>query len=161
MSADGATLAEVIDSLEAPPGIEGRILDEQGAIRRFVNVYVGRRVRFLESLDTAPPRARRSRSSRRSPAAARGDGGGRVLTAGLARLTAWHRPATADRVGKDELDEFVRPRHKGTLVTRRRDGSPQMSPVTCGLDREGRIVVSTYRSGRRRSTPAATPGCRW
>ena len=52
--------------------------------------------------------------------------------------------ATADRVGKDELDEFVRPRHKGTLVTRRRDGSPQMSPVTCGLDPEGRIVVSTY-----------------
>ena len=52
--------------------------------------------------------------------------------------------ATADRVGKDELDAFVRPRHKGTLVTRRRDGSPQMSPVTCGLDPEGRIVVSTY-----------------
>ena len=52
--------------------------------------------------------------------------------------------ATADRVGRDELQEFVRPRHQGTLVTRRRDGSPQMSPVTCGLDAEGRIVVSTY-----------------
>jgi len=52
--------------------------------------------------------------------------------------------ATTDRVGRDELLEFVRPRHKGTLVTRRRDGSPQMSPVTCGVDAEGRIVVSTY-----------------
>ena len=52
--------------------------------------------------------------------------------------------ATADRVGRDEMLEFVRPRHKGTLVTRRRDGSPQMSPVTCGVDDAGRVVVSTY-----------------
>jgi PPOX class probable F420-dependent enzyme len=52
--------------------------------------------------------------------------------------------ATADRVSREELVEFLRPRHRGTLVTRRRDGSPQMSPVTCGVDQEGRIVVSTY-----------------
>jgi PPOX class probable F420-dependent enzyme len=52
--------------------------------------------------------------------------------------------ATADTVGRAELEEFVRPRHKGTLMTRRRDGSPQLSPVTCGLDDQGRIVVSTY-----------------
>jgi PPOX class probable F420-dependent enzyme len=52
--------------------------------------------------------------------------------------------ATAARVGREELLDFVRPRHQGTLVTRRRDGSPQMSPVTCGVDAEGRIVVSTY-----------------
>ena len=52
--------------------------------------------------------------------------------------------ATADRVGLDQLLDFVRPRHRGTLVTRRRDGSPQMSPVACGVDPEGRIVVSTY-----------------
>ena len=52
--------------------------------------------------------------------------------------------ATADRVGRDEMLEFVRPRHRGTLVTRRRDGSPQMSPVTCGVDDAGRVVVSTY-----------------
>jgi PPOX class probable F420-dependent enzyme len=30
------------------------------------------------------------------------------------------------------------------LVTTRADGSPQMSPVTCGLDTSGRIVISTY-----------------
>lgn len=52
--------------------------------------------------------------------------------------------ATADRVGRDEMLEFVRARHKGTLVTRRRDGSPQMSPVACGVDDAGRVVVSTY-----------------
>lgn len=52
--------------------------------------------------------------------------------------------ATADRVGREELLEFLRPRHKGTLVTHRRDGRPQMSPVSCGVDTEGRIVVSTY-----------------
>ena len=52
--------------------------------------------------------------------------------------------ATARTVGRDELLEFIRPRHRATLVTRRRDGGLQMSPVTCGLDGEGRIVVSTY-----------------
>ena len=54
------------------------------------------------------------------------------------------RIATADRVGRDELLEFLRPRHKGTLVTTRKDGRPQMSPVSCGVDESGRIVVSTY-----------------
>ena len=55
--ADGGTLAEVLDSLEATyPGIKGRILDEQGALRRFVNVYVGNDdVRFLDALDTSTP----------------------------------------------------------------------------------------------------------
>lgn len=52
--------------------------------------------------------------------------------------------ATADRVGREELLEFIRPRHQATLVTYRVDGRLQMSPVTCGLDAEGRVVVSTY-----------------
>jgi len=52
--------------------------------------------------------------------------------------------ATADRVGREELLAFVRPRHRATLSTRRADGTPQMSPVTCGVDADGRIVVSTY-----------------
>ena len=52
--------------------------------------------------------------------------------------------ASATRVDRDQLLEFVRPRHHATLVTRRSDGMPQMSPVTCGLDTDGRIVVSTY-----------------
>ncbi|MGA8994973.1 MAG: PPOX class F420-dependent oxidoreductase [Nocardioidaceae bacterium] len=52
--------------------------------------------------------------------------------------------ATAQRVGLAELLDFVRPRHHATLVTRRQDGSLQMSPVTCGVDDRGRVVVSTY-----------------
>ena len=37
-------------------GIKGRILDESGALRRFVNVYVGNDdVRFLDNLDTPTP----------------------------------------------------------------------------------------------------------
>lgn len=43
-----------------------------------------------------------------------------------------------------ELLEFVRPRHRAVLLTRRADGSPQASPLTCGVDDSGRIVVSTY-----------------
>jgi PPOX class probable F420-dependent enzyme len=52
--------------------------------------------------------------------------------------------ATNDRVDRDQLLEFVRTRHHLVLVTRRRDGSPQVSPVTGGVDADGRIVVSTY-----------------
>jgi molybdopterin synthase sulfur carrier subunit len=55
--AEGATLLEVLDSLEsAYPGIKGRIVDEQGKLRRFVNVYVGNEdVRFAEGLETKTP----------------------------------------------------------------------------------------------------------
>ncbi|MER7545672.1 PPOX class F420-dependent oxidoreductase [Actinomadura sp.] len=52
--------------------------------------------------------------------------------------------ASADRVGRPELLDFLRPRHRAVLSTTRADGRPQMSPVTCGVDGEGRIVVSTY-----------------
>lgn len=54
------------------------------------------------------------------------------------------RIATADRVDRDELVEFLRPRHRAVLATVRADGTPQMSPVTCGVDADGHIVVSTY-----------------
>jgi PPOX class probable F420-dependent enzyme len=52
--------------------------------------------------------------------------------------------ATADRVDRERLLEFVRPRHRMSLVTIRRDGRLQVSPVTGGVDDEGRIVISTY-----------------
>ena len=52
--------------------------------------------------------------------------------------------ATADRVDRDALLDFARTRHRLTLVTTRRNGRPQMSPVTGGVDAAGRIVVSTY-----------------
>ena len=52
--------------------------------------------------------------------------------------------ATADRVSREQLLEFVRPRHHAVLMTTRASGMPQLSPVTCGVDDAGRIVVSTY-----------------
>jgi PPOX class probable F420-dependent enzyme len=52
--------------------------------------------------------------------------------------------ATADAVDAAQLTEFLRPRHRAIVVTRRKDGSPQMSPVTFGVDAEGRIVIATY-----------------
>jgi molybdopterin synthase sulfur carrier subunit len=53
VTAEGATLREVLDDLESShPGIRDRILDETGALRRFVNVYVGDDdVRFIGGLD--------------------------------------------------------------------------------------------------------------
>ncbi|WP_167217546.1 ubiquitin-like small modifier protein 1 [Kribbella shirazensis] len=54
VSAEGSTLTEVLDSLDASyPGIKGRVLDESGELRRFVNVYVDDDdVRFAEGLQT-------------------------------------------------------------------------------------------------------------
>ena len=55
--ADGATLSEVLASLDKNhPGIAARVLDDQGRLRRFVNVYVNDDdVRFSEGLQTATP----------------------------------------------------------------------------------------------------------
>ena len=57
VTAAGDTLSEVIDDLDANyAGIKGRILDDNGELRRFVNVYVGNDdVRFLDELQTATP----------------------------------------------------------------------------------------------------------
>jgi PPOX class probable F420-dependent enzyme len=52
--------------------------------------------------------------------------------------------ATADRVDRAALLEFIRPRHNVILVTTRADGRPQLSPVTGGVDSDGRIVISSY-----------------
>ena len=54
------------------------------------------------------------------------------------------RIATARTVSRDELLAFVRPRHRAILLTMRSDGRPQLSPVTCGVDGDGRVVISTY-----------------
>ncbi len=57
VSAEGGTLAEVLEDLDTNfSGIKGRILDEGGELRRFVNVYVGNDdVRFLDNLGTPTP----------------------------------------------------------------------------------------------------------
>ena len=57
VTVDGATVAEVIEHLEAShPGMRARLLDDTGALRRFVNVYVeDEDVRFLDGIGTPVP----------------------------------------------------------------------------------------------------------
>ena len=68
--------------------------------------------------------------------------------------------ATADTVGIDELVDFVRPRHHMVLTTFRADGSLQTSPVTGGVDEQGRIVIASYpqraKAANLRRTPRAS-----
>lgn len=54
VSAEGATVGEVVNNLEAAyPGIGERILDDGGQVRRFVNVFVDDEdIRFANGLDT-------------------------------------------------------------------------------------------------------------
>ena len=57
VSVNGATLADALADLDAQfPGIGARVLDDEGRLRRFVNVYVNDDdVRFLEDLATPTP----------------------------------------------------------------------------------------------------------
>ena len=52
--------------------------------------------------------------------------------------------ATNTAVSRDELTDFIRTRHHAIVITSRRGGGPQASPVTCGVDDQGRIVIATY-----------------
>lgn len=53
VSANGATVADVIEDLEKNyPGVRDRLLDDKG-VRRFVNIFVGDEdIRFLDGLST-------------------------------------------------------------------------------------------------------------
>lgn len=55
VTAEGITLAEVIDDLESRyAGLRERLLDEKGELRRFVNVFVNEEdIRFQNGLATA------------------------------------------------------------------------------------------------------------
>jgi len=57
VAVEGGTLSEVVTALDkAHPGIAARVLDDDGKLRRFVNVYVGDEdVRFASGLDTPTP----------------------------------------------------------------------------------------------------------
>jgi molybdopterin converting factor small subunit len=56
-SVEGATVSEVLDGLFLQFGeLRERISDEQGALRRFVNVYLaGEDIRFLDGIATSVP----------------------------------------------------------------------------------------------------------
>ena len=54
---EGGTVGEVLGALDdAHPGFKGRLFDDDGKLRRFVNVFVADEdVRFLDGLATAVP----------------------------------------------------------------------------------------------------------
>jgi molybdopterin converting factor small subunit len=54
VTADGATIGEVFSELSVRyPGLGGQLVDEAGALHKFVNVYVNDDdIRYLEQLDT-------------------------------------------------------------------------------------------------------------
>jgi PPOX class probable F420-dependent enzyme len=60
----------------------------------------------------------------------------------------------------DSAKEFLRMHHWGVLATRRKDGRPQMSPVTPGLDPDGRVIISSretaYKVKNLRRDPCAS-----
>ncbi len=66
--------------------------------------------------------------------------------------------ATADVVPLSELLDFIRPRHRMVLTTFRAGESLHSSPVTGGVDADGRIVVATYpQRAKAGQHPASSP----
>lgn len=59
VKADGSTIGEVIRTVDQQyPGFAGRVLDESGSIRRFVNVYLNSEdVRFLDGIESEVPQS--------------------------------------------------------------------------------------------------------
>ena len=55
VAAEGSTISELMSDLDQKyPGLKGRIYDDSGKLRRFVNVYVNDEdIRFLDNEDTA------------------------------------------------------------------------------------------------------------
>lgn len=52
---EGGTVGAVLQALEAKaPGISAKLVDEDGKVRRFINIYAGEDdIRFLDGLATA------------------------------------------------------------------------------------------------------------
>ncbi len=60
----------------------------------------------------------------------------------------------------EQAREFLRANHRAVLGTARADGRPQLSPVTCGVDDTGLVVISTRETAVKtrnlRRNPAAS-----
>ncbi|MGA5465986.1 PPOX class F420-dependent oxidoreductase [Mycobacterium sp. NPDC050041] len=65
--------------------------------------------------------------------------------------------ATADTVDLPGLLDFVRPRHRMVLTTFRADGGLQSSPVTGGVDDDGRLVIASYPQRAKSRNIGRTP----
>jgi len=63
-------------------------------------------------------------------------------------------------VQPEQARDFLRANHRAVLATSRADGRPQLSPVTCGLDEAGRVIISTretaVKTGNLRRNPLAS-----
>jgi len=46
----------------------------------------------------------------------------------------------------DEALEYARRNHHAVLATLKQDGSPQLSPVTVGVDGDGHVIISTRQT---------------
>ena len=53
--------------------------------------------------------------------------------------------------------EFMRANHRAVLATHRADGRPQLSPVTVGVDDDGRVVISTRETAMKTKNLAKDP----
>jgi PPOX class probable F420-dependent enzyme len=67
--------------------------------------------------------------------------------------------ATNTPVARNALLDFIRPRHRMILLTRRRNGTAQLSPVTGGVDEAGRIVISSYPERAKVANLRRDPAC--
>ena len=60
----------------------------------------------------------------------------------------------------EQARDFLRANHRAVVATSRADGRPQLSPVTCGLDEAGRVIISTretaVKTGNLRRNPLAS-----
>jgi PPOX class probable F420-dependent enzyme len=66
--------------------------------------------------------------------------------------------ATNTVVTRGELLDFIRTRHQAIVITTRKDGRVQASPVTCGVDDSGRVVVATYPERAKARNARRDPG---
>jgi PPOX class probable F420-dependent enzyme len=57
----------------------------------------------------------------------------------------------------DAAREFIRTHHHAVLMTNRRDGRPQLSPVACAVDDSGRVVVSTRETALKATNARRDP----
>jgi PPOX class probable F420-dependent enzyme len=60
-------------------------------------------------------------------------------------------------VDPQRVTEFLRVHHHAVLATTRSDGRPQLSPVTVGVDDEGRILISTRETAVKAKNLARDP----
>ena len=60
----------------------------------------------------------------------------------------------------EQAQQFLRDHHRAVLATIRSDGLPQLSPVSCAVDDDGRVLISTrepaIKTRNRRRNPFAS-----